>query len=190
MYPSYKSIAKSLLLLCSVSFAHLTFGQSTAIDSILNGFGHLKLGDPKSKFESQITLINGQDTTDKAKYPFDYTYSGLRPEPTDPTIVTFRYFMIGFDKNDQLSSLNYVTFYGDHPSMLPVRQERKDYQKLLQYFTEKTGQSGTKVIYYQHKGKVVHEGYEWTNGDAVLKVDHYPNDKKRSSIGITLSKKS
>ena len=129
-------------------------------------------------------------TTNRAMYPFFYGYGGPRPVPIDSTLVKFRSFFIGFDKDDQLSSINYVAFYGSHPNVFPIRQKKKDYKKLLQYFTEKTGRPGTKVIYYQPKGKVVHEGYEWTNGDAVLKVDHYPNDNKHSSIGITLSKKS
>jgi hypothetical protein len=190
MYTSYKSVLKLFLILCCAGLSHGAFAQNAALDSLLKGFDQLRLGDPISKFEGQITLIKGVDTTKKDLSPFIYGYSGPRPVPIDSTLVKFRSFYIGFDNDDQLCNISYVAFYGSHPNVFPIRQAKKDLSKLLNYYTEKTGRPGTKVIYYQSKGKVIHEGYEWTNGSAVLKVDHYPSDKKRSSIGVTLDKKS
>ena len=99
--------------------------------------------------------------------------------------------MIGFDKNKQLSSINFTALYGSRPNMPSYRQAERNYQKLVRYFSEKAGQKGKKVIYYK-KGPSLHEGYEWACNNAVLKVDFqsYNHQKGRTgSLGITLERK-
>ena len=184
----YRLLKRTFVSFCFLLLANIALAQ-TAADSLWEGFGHFRLGDPLSKFGDSMTLIKGQDTSNKTYLTFHYGYNGPKPVPVDSSLIKFKSFFVSFDRDDRLSAIYFVTFYGRKNKFPNYRQSKKDYRQLSDYFSKKLGWQGKKVIYY-NKGDMLHEGYEWAYNNTVLIVDIQPNSKLRiASVGITLERK-